>query len=89
MGKTLVEGLKAFPRTASYLHRGRQRRFRRSPEDAEVLHGATTRAVTLEPAGTAEVFQVGPGTAFGVAADPGMPFFVGDRDIHPPEGVAI
>ena len=54
-----------------------------------MLHGATTRAVTLEPAGTAEVFQVGPGTAFGVAADPGMPFFVGDRDIHPPEGVAI
>ena len=56
---------------------------------AEVLHGATTRAVTLEPAGTAEVFQVGPGTAFGVAADPGMPFFVGDRDIQPPKGVAI
>jgi len=56
---------------------------------AEVLHGATTRAVTFESAGTAEVFQVGPGTAFGVAADPGMPFFVGDRDIHPPEGVAI
>ena len=56
---------------------------------AEVLHGATSRAVTLEPAGTAEVFQVGPGTAFGVAADPGMPFLVGDRDIPPPKGVAI
>ncbi len=56
---------------------------------AKVLHGATSRAVTLEPAGTAEVFQVGPGTAFGVAADPGMPFLVGDRDIPPPKGVAI
>ena len=54
-----------------------------------MLHGATSRAVTLEPAGTAEVFQVGPGTAFGVAADPGMPFLVGDRDIPPPKGVAI
>ena len=55
----------------------------------EVLHGATSRAVTLEPAGTAEVFQVGPSTAFGVAADPGMPVLVGDRDIQPPAGIAI